>query len=983
MTDQAPLNTFLIELTTSPRFAPQLVCHRQLPARSEQRADPGVVLPERLADGLRALGINGLYSHQAQAIEGIRAGEDVIVATPTASGKSLIYNLPVLEHVMRHAEMHALYLFPLKALAQDQQAALAKLHQAVLPDSEHDKRPFSAIYDGDTSLAQRGRLRKRTPPVLISNPDMLHRSLLPYHDSWSLFFRTLRYVVLDEVHTYRGLFGAHLAWVLQRLQRIAAHYGARPQFILLSATIGNPGSHGAKLIGRQPLVIDQSGAPAAEKHMLFLNPWDSAAHATSQLLERACQRGLRTIVYTKSRKMTELITMWTKPRLGGLAAKLSSYRAGFLPEDRREIERNLTNGTLLAVISTSALELGIDIGDLDLCILVGYPGSIMATWQRSGRVGRGSRSSAVILVAGEDALDQYFMQHPGDFFDRSPEHATLDHLNSRISGQHLQCAAAELPLHDSEPFINTSPQVRRIIDTLTDDGLLHREYERAVWHASRKRPQRLFDLRGGGMKLSIIERTSGEIIGEIDASRALHETHPGAVYLHQSQTLLVEDLNRAAGEVLVVAAKPPYYTRPSVRKETAIIERQQETIVHGIRICRGNLRVTETVTGYRKINQFTGTTITTIPLDLPEQVIETEGLWLNLPQRARHLLEDRQLHFMGAIHALEHALIAMFPLLILCDRNDIGGISCQYHEQTERASIFIYDGYAGGAGLTRQAFELIEALLEQTERCIAGCRCEHGCPSCVHSPRCGSGNRPIDKGAALELLQAIRRDRLADPDLVAGPAEEQAPLQLNQPAVASPQIARGMAALPEHWCVFDLETKYSAEEVGGWQHCDQMGMSVGVVYDSRLDGYVTYLESEVQDLVTHLSSAELVVGFNIIQFDYRVLAGCSGRTLTGVPTYDLLTEIKERLGYRLSLGRLAEQTLGRPKSADGLQALRWYREGRIREIVDYCRIDVELTKDLFLFALTNGYVLFTNKAGATVRLPMGCAFPSASPNDGR
>jgi len=972
MIEKSPITTYVEDVRASVKFSPQIVCHRRIPAIEPHTAAPRQPLSEAIIRGLHRQGIEQLYSHQAEAIDAFRAGHDLIVATPTASGKSLIYNLPVLQTCLAEQSVHALYLFPLKALAQDQARTLATLFAAVAGDSPPPtNHRFASIYDGDTTTGERARLRKQPPPVLITNPDMLHLSLLPYHDSWSSFFKGLRIIVIDEVHVYRGLFGAHLAWVLRRLQRIAAYYGSSPRFIMLSATIGNPGQLAEKLIGRKAVVIDRCGAPSEEKQMLFINPWDSAAHTATQLLEAALKRGLRTIVYTKSRKMTELITVWTKPRLGTLAARLTSYRAGFLPEDRREIERQLADGTLLGVISTSALELGIDIGDLDLCILVGYPGSVMATWQRSGRVGRGGRHSAVFMIGGEDALDQYFMLHPDDFFNRLPEHAALDPLNPRITRQHLHCAAAEIPLEHEEPLLSTSRQIRRAVDELTIGGTLLRDAAGLRWHASRKRPQRQFDLRGGGVKLSIIHRHTGEIIGEIDAGRALHDAHPGAIYLHQTKTLLVVDLNLSGQEVLVEESKPTYYTRPTVTKETEIISCFASKSTCGIRINWGSLRVTEQVGGFRKIQQFTGKTIVTVPLDLPPQTIETEGLWLDLPPAGKRLLEDKQMHFMGAIHAVEHALIAMFPLLILCDRNDIGGISCPFHEQTGQSSIFIYDGYAGGAGLAAQAYELIDALLEQTERCVVDCPCETGCPSCVHSPRCGSGNRPIDKEAARFLLQAISQGRFQQETA----ARSTDVVRLRpEPRECDTDEASvlGRDALPTHFCVFDLETKRSAAEVGGWGNADKMGMSVGVVYDSKLDGFATYLEDEVDGLIDHLTSASVIIGFNILAFDYRVLAGISGRQLYDQPSLDLLKLIQDRLGYRLSLNRLAEQTLGRPKTADGLQALRWYKEGNISDIVRYCREDVALTRDLLLFALDNGYLLFTNKAGSAVRLPLAC-----------
>ena len=490
---------------------------------------------------------------------------------------------------------------------------------------------MAAIYDGDTTAYQRRRIRDHLPPILLTNPDMLHLSILPYHGSWALFFKKLRFVVIDEIHTYRGIFGSHMAWVLRRLQRIARYYGADPQFALLSATIGNPGEFAERLIGRKVRVISVSGAAQAEKHFLFLNPWDSAATAASQLLEAAMKRGLRTIVYTKSRRMTELIHLWTTPRLGDLAAKLSSYRAGFLPEERREIEQKLSCGDLLAVVSTSALELGIDIGDLDLCILVGYPGSIMASWQRGGRVGRQFRKSAIIMIGQEDALDQHFMRQPEDFFSRPVESAVVNPENEAILQQHLHCAAAELPLSVAEPLLD-NPAVAAAVETLSRSSTLLQDADGRSWYASRRFPQRQVNLRGGGVQLALIDCRSGEIFGEIDGGRALKECHPGAVYIHRANSWLIEDLDLQDREVTCAGGKPSYYTRPTSTKDTEILQTYDEKSVFRCRISCGRLRVTERVTGYQRLTNATQRVIANIPLELPEQIIETEGFWLEITE---------------------------------------------------------------------------------------------------------------------------------------------------------------------------------------------------------------------------------------------------------------------------------------------------------------------------------------------------------------
>lgn len=963
------VSEYLTSLKGSAKFGPQVVCHRDFPARAGEYSSTFPPLHKLLHKSLKESGITRLYSHQQQAITSILAGKDVLVATPTASGKSMIYNLPVLNDLLSDDPGHSLYLFPLKALAQDQHKVLEGLYQ-LLPSEITDKRQaISALFDGDTSSYARKKIRNDLPPALLTNPEMLHLSLLPYHQNWSVFFSKLRYIIIDEVHSYRGVLGSHMAWVLRRLQRIATLYGSRPTFILLSATIGNPKDLGRQLLGRDVKVISDSGAPQAEKNMLFLNPWDSAAYTASQLLEAAVKRGLRTIVYTQSRKMTELINIWTAPRLGELSSKLSAYRAGFLPEERREIEQQLFSGDLLGVISTSALELGIDIGDLDLCILVGYPGSIMATWQRGGRVGRGTRKSAIILIAQEDALDQYFMRQPDDFFARSPESAVLNPDNETIMGQHLICAAAEIPLKQAEPLLALGTIEKRIRNLMVNGSLLETA-SGGSWISVRKYPQRHVSLRGGGDRMSIIDRESGEVVGEIDNSRGMKECHPGAVYIHRATSWLVDKFDLLANEVVVHREKPKFFTRPTSEKRTEILEVLKRKSSFGVQVSFGRLRVTEKVTGYQKRHSMTQKLISTIGLDLPEQIIETEGIWVDIPQETVQLLEKEKYHFMGAIHAMEHAMIALFPLLVLCDRNDIGGISCPLHEQTEMASVFVYDGYPGGVGLAKEAYEKMDSLLSQTEQTVSSCTCSNGCPSCVHSPKCGSGNRPIDKKACLFLLVEILKEKSKRPD--SSPSPDIPPIQ-GQFDTFLKNISlekKGLEALPEKFGVFDLETIRSAEEVGGWGNCHKMGISVAVVFDSEINDYVTYLEHEVDKLVSHLARLDLVVGFNNKRFDNRVLSGYSQVDVGQFPTLDLLEEIHGYLGYRLSLDRLAQETLGTKKSADGLQALRWYKEGRIDLIQHYCKKDVEITRDILYYALEQGFLLFANKAKQRVRLPL-------------
>jgi DEAD/DEAH box helicase domain-containing protein len=966
----ASVSEYLEALKNSDKFGPQVVCHRAFGEETGEYKRLPVELHPDLTDHLKNQGIHSLYKHQAQAFELISKGKDLLAATPTSSGKSLIYNLPVLNSIFSNPGTHALYLFPLKALAQDQLRILKQFEATLNRVTKSRSRSLAEIYDGDTSSYLRKKIRNAPSEIIISNPDMLHLSFLPYHTSWSQFFKKLKYIIIDEVHTYRGVFGSHMAWVLRRLQRILKVYGVDPVYIMLSATIGNPETLGQLLINRPVISLTESFAPRAKRNMLFLNPWNSAAHTASQLLEASLKRGLRTIVYTGSRKMTELISIWTRPRMKELANKLSSYRSGFLPEERRKIERKLSSGELLGVISTSALELGIDIGNLDICILVGYPGSVMTTWQRGGRVGRGGQESAIILVAGEDALDQFFMKNPDKFFDREMESAILNPLNPEIMEQHLHCAAAERPLDKKEVFL-LPREAQNVLQKMTWNGILLQGYDGEEWFATRKFPQRLVNLRGGGKLLQIISQDNGEIIGSIDGGRALKECHPGAVYLQFAKTWCVHKCDIENGEVIIFPFNQNYHTRPTSEKNTEILEVFDRKTFAGFGICYGQLLIREKVSGYQKRNNRTNKLIATIPLDLPEQQFQTVGIWLEVPGDTQNEMEDNQLHFMGALHALEHAMIGMFPLMILCDRNDIGGISCPVHFQTAGAVVFVYDGHPGGIGLCSGAFHKIEHLLKQTEQTIALCDCENGCPSCVHSPKCGSGNRPIDKDACLVLVRLLR-----NPDHNRFGLKSFKELSLTKKQKSGTRIAESKKIdfdstwLQTHYGVFDLETKYSAQQVGGWHKAHKMGISVAVVYDSLLDDYVVYLEDEIDKLVEHLFQLDLVIGFNNRRFDNSVLSAYTKQNLHNLATLDLLEIIHQRLGYRLSLDRLAQTTLGAEKSADGLQALEWYKQGEIEKICQYCKKDVAITRDLMLYGLKNGYFLFRNKAGSIVRLPV-------------
>jgi DEAD/DEAH box helicase domain-containing protein len=963
------IDDYIFKLKNYPGLATDLVHHHIMAEREGVYADPAHPWHPQIEAMLATMGMDRLYAHQARATDLVRSGKHCVVATPTASGKTLIYALPILDNLLRHPDSKALFLFPLKALAQDQLKNLHELagHLTGLPV------PLAAIYDGDTTSWHRRKIKDNPPGILVTNPDMLHLGILPYHGNWQRFFSSLDFVVVDEVHTYRGVMGSHMAWVFRRLLRICAAYGKQPTFIFSSATIANPGELAATLTGLDVEVVNENGAPASKRHFVFLDGLSAGTSNTAiVLLQAALARKLRTLVFTQSRKMAELISVWAANKSGEVGKRISPYRAGYLPEERRKIEADLVSGDLLAVVSTSALELGIDIGALDLCILVGYPGSIMATWQRAGRVGRAGRKSAVILVGHEDAMDQYFMRHPQEFFSMPPEAAVINPYNPFVMDSHIVCAAADMPLGRDETFVGEYG-VRAAMALLESKGKLLRSEDGGTWYAFRKYPQREVSLRGSGQKFSIVDTRSGEVIGRIDTMRAFHETHPGAVYLHNTIPYIIESLDLASSTAFAARRKVNYYTRPRTSKTTEILEVTDRQSVWSTTLFLARLRITEQVVGYEKRStngRFQGM----VPLDLPPLVFETEGMWFDIPDPVRQSLEQENLHFMGGIHACEHAAIGILPLLVLTDRNDLGGISIPFHPQTKTAAVFIYDGTPGGAGLCRQAFSRGRELFERTLQVIESCPCETGCPACVHSPKCGSGNRPIDKHAAREVLVRMRREP-ASPRRAISPVRKTD--SVSEPTTLSPEPLPAPRRTdppseppPLRYGVLDIETRRSAQEVGGWNRAHKMGVSCVVVYDSLKDAYTSYLQEEIPSLARDLRALDLVVGFNIKRFDYRVLVGLSDFDFAALPTLDILEHVHQRLGYRLSLDHLATATLGEQKTANGLLALKWWKQGKLDKIIAYCTQDVAVTRGLYRFGRDNGYLLFTNKAKQTVRLPV-------------
>ena len=726
------------------------VAHRGLePARAAWSEPLPDDLDPLVASALVGAGITSLYRHQAEAWEAARRGANVVVTTGTASGKSLAFNLPVLDAIAREPKTRALYLYPTKALAQDQARALSGLRLKGLKP---------AIYDGDTPPETRWQIRKWSNLVL-TNPDMLHLGVLPHHDRWGDVLHNLRYVVVDEAHVYRGVFGSHVANVLRRLKRLARIYDADPRFVLTSATIANAGELALALTGETATVVERDASPQAEREVVVWNPplldpelglRASALGEASRLLSQLTTRGLRTICFAKSRKAAELIHRFTVERVdSATAARLAPYRAGYTPAQRREIERRLVEGELLGVTATDALELGIDIGLLDCAISVGFPGTVASLRQQWGRAGRRGRGLAV-LVASEDALDQFFAREPEALLSRRVEAAILDHANPRILDPHVLAAAFEAPL-DEQDAETLGPEALRRAAELPE---LERTSAGFVWKG-RDYPAARVSLRSGDVdSFTVVERETGSLLGLVERERAYSTVHQGAVYLHLGEQYLVEELDLTARVALVSSASVDWYTQVKKETETSIERAERVEARLGVALHFGRVSVAEQVVGYAKKAVRDGSTIDVVPLLLPETTFETEAVWFS-PEPAQIEGLEGMPTLLEALHAAEHTLIALLPLWAMCDRWDIGGLSTNYHHQTGVPTIFIYDGHPGGVGITHRGFEEFERLVGDAARLIAECPCEAGCPSCVQSPKCGNLNDPLFKRGALDLMRGM------------------------------------------------------------------------------------------------------------------------------------------------------------------------------------------------------------------------------------
>ena len=692
-----------------------------------------------------------LYSHQKRAIEVIRDGKNVVVMTPTSSGKSLIYNLPLLETILKEpknsSKTHALYIFPLKGLTQNQFKTL----KCLAKDLEIEN--LAAIYDGDTTGYKRRKIRENPPNIILTNPDMLHMGILAHHENWESFFKGLKYIVLDELHTYRGVFGSHVANVLRRLRRIARHYGADPLFISCSATIANPIEIAQMLTGLDFTLVQKSGAPIGKKNFLFLEPADSPYTSALKLFVEAINNDFKCITFTKARKITELIYRWAINQNPEISKKISSYRAEFLPEERRAIEDRLFNGSLAGVISTSALELGVDIGGLDICILIGYPGTISSTWQRAGRVGRTGKDSLVIMIAIEDALDKYFLRNPEAFFSGNAEAAVIDIDNLPIKKAHLLCAAHELQIKGDETVFNMKSSTAALKE-LEEEGKL-RHWERGnIWYPRGKTraPHRTVNLRSSGHTYKILLE-DGTLLGFSGSGKVFNELHPGALYLHMGKQYRILSLHTLKLEATCKEVNTGYFTVARSDEETDIIETFSTKRMNGMTVSRGMIKVREKVTGYWIKDIYTREVIKEFDLDLPEEVFITAAVWMEITDNIIEEIESSGFSISGGLHALEHAQIAALPLFAMCDRLDLGGVSYTFNPTLKNSAIFIYDGHEGGVGLTLRGYTMFKDWLQATLTLMRECPCELSCPSCTQDQNCGNGNEPLDKRSAILILE--------------------------------------------------------------------------------------------------------------------------------------------------------------------------------------------------------------------------------------
>ena len=777
------MNDLVDWLRTRPYYDGQLAAHRTLSARESTTAD--IPLESRLEAALADRGVDALYQHQADAIEAVRDGDNVVIATETASGKSLAYTVPAFERAMDHGG-RTLYIGPQNALIADQQESLTDLAHGL----GFGSRVSVDQYTGRLSKTEKREVRGRMPTVVLSNPDMLHYALLPYANRlWEWFFKSLELVVIDEVHSYRGVFGTQVALVLRRLNRICEQFDSQPQFVCCSATIGNPVEHAARISGREEssyTLVDDDTSARGPRHWLLWNPpeygdgWQdrgsgrrrSSHTEAKQLFVDLVSREYQTLAFTRARQAAEQYATESSQELRergerDLAGKIRAYQAALKHDTRRAIEGDLQSGDLRGIWSTNALELGVDVGGLDAVILDGYPGTRMSASQQAGRAGRGTDPAVVAFVGGEDQLDQYLMNHPEEFFAADPERAVSDPENRELLPDHVASAAAEnwLSTDDEAHFGGAFPE---IVSRLEAEGRLERrQTEQGIrWtYSGGDSPQHSMGLRTiGDREVDLLDGRSNDVIATLGFDDALRDAHRGAVYHQQGQTYEVSklDLDRDVAELQPSWAD--YYTQVLSDKSIVVNQDLTEKVLPYDEVSEewstvhyADVTVTEQITGFQRKDRTTGDVIGEEPLDLPETTLRTKAFYFTVPPAVEADLRADYTddEFNGGIHAAEHGMISLFPFLLLCDRGDIGGISTPYHSHTDRSTVFIYDGYPGGVGLTEAGFSIVEELMERTADLIDDCDCADGCPACVQSPQCGNGNEPLTKTPAVTLLNTL------------------------------------------------------------------------------------------------------------------------------------------------------------------------------------------------------------------------------------
>jgi DEAD/DEAH box helicase domain-containing protein len=744
---------FLDRLRTDEVVRDRVVHVERLPAREPEVA-PAAGLPDPIPDRLRLLGIPGLYPHQRRALDLIERGRNVIVATGTASGKTLVYDLAFATAAVDDRRTTAILVFPTKALARDQ---LRQLRELRLPQIR------AAVYDGDTPSEERPMIR-RNANVILTNPDMLHAAILPSHPRWADFLLRLAFVVVDEAHVCRGVFGSHVAMVLRRLRRLAAHYGGDPRFVMASATVGNPGELAERLTGVPFDEVTDDRSPRGEKLFALWNPpllddesgaRGSAITEAAVLLANLVEEDTRTIAFARSRRAAEILADAARRGLPpAVQGRVKAYRAGYLPEERRALERALADGDLLAVASTTALELGIDVGSLDAALLAGYPGTRASMWQQAGRAGRRSESSLAVLVAQDDPLDQYLVTHPDDLFRKPPEDAVIDPTNRYVLEPHLACAAREHPLAPDEVGFFGDAAEEAVAGLVERGDLVERRGR--LHHRPGEAPHKSVDIRSAsGHLFPIVDADTGALLGTVDEARAFVQTHPGAIYLHQGEQYEVAELDLDRHVALVRPTDADWYTQSRDTTDIEVLDVLFESKLGETPMFFGDVRVTNHVVGFVRKLHLTGDLLDTVPLDLPPQVLDTRAVWWAVPDQVISRAGVKEATLPGAAHAAEHAAIGLLPLVATCDRWDVGGVSTAFHPDTGSCAIFIYDGYPGGAGISERGFGAAERWLRATMEAIRSCPCQSGCPSCVQSPKCGNGNEPLDKAGGAALLERI------------------------------------------------------------------------------------------------------------------------------------------------------------------------------------------------------------------------------------